>query len=76
MYFGGSGNSTLLSRKAGETGIYMSGHSVLLSLEFSLLVLGIIVPDIYLLGVGMGRLLELLDLLTGVIRPTEDSVGG
>lgn len=74
MYFGGTGSATSLSRKAGETGIYMSNRSVLLSLEFSLLVLGMTVPDIFLLTVGMGRLVELVDLLTGVIKPTKDSL--
>lgn len=36
--------------------------------------LGMTVPDIFLLVVGMGRLVELEDLLTGVIKPTEDSL--
>lgn len=40
----------------------------------SLLLLGMIVPDIFLLAVGMGRLVELVDLLTGMIKPTEDSL--
>lgn len=54
--------------------IYMSNSSVLLSLEFSLLVLGMTLPDIFLLAFRMGRLVELVDLLTGVIKPTEDSL--
>lgn len=74
LYLGGTGSATSLSRKAGETGIYMSNSSVLLSLEFSLLVLGMTVPDIFLLAVGMGRLVDLMDLLTGVIKPTKDSL--
>lgn len=74
VYFGGTRSAASLSRKAGETGIYISNSSVLLSLEFSLLVLGMTVPDIFLLAVGMGRLVELVDLLTGVIKPTEDSL--
>lgn len=54
--------------------IYMSNSSVLLSLEFSLLVLGMTLPDIFLLAFRMGRLVELVDLLTGLIKPTEDSL--
>lgn len=52
----------------------MSSSSVLLSLEFSLLVLGMTVPDIFLLAVKMGRFVELVDLLTGIIKPAEDSL--
>lgn len=74
MYLGGTGSAASLSRKAGETDIYMSSSSVLLNLKFSLLVLRMTVPDIFLLAVGMGRLVELVDLLTGVIKPTEDSL--
>lgn len=74
IYFGGTGSAASLSQKAGETGIYMSNSSVLFSLEFSLLVLGMSVPDILLLAVGMGRFVELVELLTGVIKPTEDGL--
>lgn len=52
----------------------MSNSSVLFSLEFSLFVLGMTVPDIFLLAVEMGRFVELVDLLTGMIKPAEDSL--
>lgn len=52
----------------------MSNSGVLLSLEFSLLVLGMTVPDIFLLAVEMGRFVELVDLLTGMIKPAEDTL--
>lgn len=67
-------NAKSLSRKAGETAVYVSNSSVLLRLEFSLLVLAMTVQDLFLMDVGMGELVELAHLLTGVIKSVEDSL--
>ena len=74
MHFGGTGNAKSLSRKAGETGMYISNSNVLIGLEFSLLVLRMTVQDLFLSAVGMGQPVELVHLLTGVIKPVEDSL--
>lgn len=74
MHFGGIGNAKSLSRKAGETAMYISNSSVLLGLEFSLLVLEVTMQDLFLSAVGMGELAELVHLLTGVIKSVEDSL--
>lgn len=74
MHFGGTGNAKSLSRKAGETAMFVSNSSVLLRLEFSLLVLGMTVQDLFLPAVGTGELVELVHLLTGVIKSVEDSL--
>lgn len=74
MHFGGTGNGKSLSRKAGETGMYVSNSNVLLGLEFSLLVMGMTLQDLFLLAVAMEELVELVHLLTGVIKPVEDSL--
>lgn len=73
MHFGGTGNAEL-SRKSGEAGMDISNSNVLLELEFSLLVLGMTVQDLFLSAVGMGELVELVHLLTGVIKAVEDSL--
>lgn len=73
MHLGGTGNAKL-SRKSGETGMDTSNSHVLLELEFSLLVLGMTVQDLFLSAVGMGELVELVHLLTGEIKPVEDSL--
>jgi len=44
----------------GKWNRYVSNSSVVLVLEFSLLVLGMTVQDLFLLAVGMGELVELV----------------